>query len=154
MALFIPVAIIYITFSRLARAQSHERDAALQASRAKSEFLASMSHEIRTPMNAIMGMGELIAETPLNSEQREYVQVSRTAGDNLLALIDDILDFSKVEAGELNLERIDFDLGELVEKTTRFWPYAPTKRALSSTPISARTYQPSWWVTGSAYLRL
>ena len=96
------------------------RDAALEASQAKLYFLASMSHEIRTPMNAIVGMADLLSETPLTTEQQEYVDTFRRAGDNLLEIIDDILDLSKVEAGQLNLEEIDFDLLELVEHSATF----------------------------------
>jgi PAS domain S-box-containing protein len=88
------------------------------ANRAKSEFLASMSHEIRTPMNAIVGMADLLAETALSADQRKYVQIFRRAGDNLLSLINDILDLSKVEASQLELERTGFDLNELMEKVT------------------------------------
>jgi PAS domain S-box-containing protein len=92
--------------------------AAESASRTKSEFLASMSHEIRTPLNAIMGIADLLAKTPLSPEQDKYVQIFRRAGDNLLNLINDILDLSKVEASQLELERTGFSLNDLLEKVT------------------------------------
>jgi len=90
--------------------------AAESASRTKSDFLASMSHEIRTPMNAIMGIADLLAKTPLTAEQDRYVQIFRRAGDNLLNLINDILDLSKVEASQLELEQTGFSLTDLLEK--------------------------------------
>jgi PAS domain S-box-containing protein len=86
------------------------------ASQTKSDFLASMSHEIRTPMNAIIGIAELLAKTPLSPEQSNYVQIFRRAGDNLLNLVNDILDLSKVEASQLELERTGFSLNDLLEK--------------------------------------
>jgi PAS domain S-box-containing protein len=92
--------------------------AAESASRTKSDFLASMSHEIRTPMNAIMGIADLLAKTALSSEQDKYVQIFRRAGDNLLNLINDILDLSKVEASQLELERTGFSLNDHLEKVT------------------------------------
>src|SRR5438105_1541603 len=90
--------------------------AAESASLTKSEFLASMSHEIRTPMNAIMGVADLLAKTSLSPEQDKYVQIFRRAGDNLLNLINDILDLSKVEASQIELERTGFSLKDHLEK--------------------------------------
>jgi signal transduction histidine kinase len=87
------------------------KDAADAASRAKSEFLANMSHEIRTPLNGIIGTLHLLKASSLGPEQRHYVQLAALSGDTLLALVSDILDLSKIEAGKLSLECIDFDLG-------------------------------------------
>lgn len=94
---------------------------ALAASQAKSEFLASMSHEIRTPMNAIIGTADLLCDTSLTEEQQQYVQMFQAAGNTLLALIDDILDLSKIESGHLSLESTPFDLGQLIEDTAQIF---------------------------------
>lgn len=88
-----------------------------RANNAKSAFLAAMSHEIRTPLNAILGMADVLAETSLTKEQAGYVSIFRRAGTNLLALINNVLDLSKVEAGRLELENIAFDLPDLIATT-------------------------------------
>ena len=112
---FIITKYVWGLMRKLNLASSDAKD----ASRAKTEFLAGMSHEIRTPMNAIIGMADLLSETPLNTEQREYLKVFKNAGENLLEIINDILDVSKVEAGDFTLEAVNFDLGELVENTAQ-----------------------------------
>ncbi|MEP6715473.1 MAG: PAS domain S-box protein [Terriglobia bacterium] len=98
-----------------------------QASRAKSDFLATMSHELRTPMNVILGMADVLWESNLNADQRQCVEVARRAGSGLLALIDNILDLSKFDAGGIELERTDFDLRVLLDEVVK--AIAPKARA-------------------------
>ena len=90
-----------------------------EANRTKSEFLANMSHEIRTPINGILGMAELVLDTELSSEQRDYLILLKSSGDSLLIIIDDILDFSKIESGKLDLDPIEFNVHDSIGETMR-----------------------------------
>jgi len=104
------------TIDQRTRELRRSEEAARTASKAKSQFLANMSHEIRTPLNGILGSTDLLLDTPLSSEQREHALTALRSGRNLLGLINDILDFSKIEAGRVSVERIPFDLREVVEE--------------------------------------
>jgi len=103
---------------------------ALQANRAKNDFLANVSHEIRTPMNAVIGFGDLLAAEDLTVSQRELLDTIRNSSKNLLTLLNDILDFAKIEAGKMEAEVIDTDLSELLDEIYTFYKLAADRKGL------------------------
>ena len=110
-------SIVDVTERRKAELQLIEANVrVMEAARAKESFLATMSHEIRTPMNGVLGMAGLLADTQLNDEQRDYIRLIRASGDTLLRLIDDVLDFSKIESGHMTMEAVSVELIGVIEE--------------------------------------
>jgi signal transduction histidine kinase/DNA-binding response OmpR family regulator len=135
-----------ISRRKLVEAQSEQaRLQAIQANRAKTEFLANMSHEIRTPLNALMGLTQLLMESPLNGEQRQWLSLMDTSAHTLLNMLNDVLDLSRIEAGKMEVERVSFDLSRLLDSTAAMYENQARLRSIQWTVAIATDLPRQVW---------